>query len=67
MTAQLAEFLRRSMTLGARTEITLAEELELADRYLAVEQVRFGDRLKIERRVAPESLHCRCPRSCCSR
>ena len=61
MTAQLAEFLRRSMTLGARAEITLAEELELADRYLAVEQVRFGDRLRVERRVAPEALECRVP------
>jgi hypothetical protein len=61
MTAQLAEFLRRSMTLGARREITLAEELELADRYLAVEQVRFGDRLRVERRVAPEALECRVP------
>jgi LytS/YehU family sensor histidine kinase len=61
MTAQLAEFLRRSMTLGARTEITLAEELELADRYLAVEQVRFGERLRVERRVAPDALECRVP------
>ena len=28
--------------------VTLAQEIELAERYLAIEQVRFGNRLKVE-------------------
>jgi hypothetical protein len=41
----LAEFLRESLTLGGEERITLARELALIDRFLAVERVRFGARL----------------------
>jgi LytS/YehU family sensor histidine kinase len=35
--------------------VTLDEELALAEAYLAVEGVRFGDRLRVVRRIAPEA------------
>ncbi|WP_287932585.1 histidine kinase, partial [Arthrobacter sp.] len=35
---------------------TLAEELRCIDRYLLLESARFGDRLKISLRIAPEVL-----------
>jgi LytS/YehU family sensor histidine kinase len=41
----LADFLRRSLTVGARESIPLAEELDLAVQLLAIEKVRFGERL----------------------
>ncbi len=42
----LAELFRVALTdTGAAT--TLEEEVELARRYLAIEQIRFGDRLKV--------------------
>jgi sensor histidine kinase YesM len=41
----LADFLRRSLTFGSREAIPLAEELELAEQLLAIEKVRFGERL----------------------
>src|SRR5262249_55228009 len=44
----LAEFLRETLATGARERIPLATELELAGRFLAIEQVRFGDRLRVE-------------------
>lgn len=44
----LAEFLRESLALGAEDRITLARELALIDRFLAIERVRFGDRLGAE-------------------
>ena len=56
MCVLLSDFLRRSMSLGARQEITLAEEFELVDGYLAIEQVRFGDHLRIARDVSAD-LH----------
>ena len=43
----LADFLRDSLALGAEVRIPLARELELAGRFLEVERVRFGDRLRV--------------------
>jgi len=42
---RLADFLRRSLTLGSRETIPLAEELDLAEQLLSIEKARFGDRL----------------------
>ncbi len=47
----LADFLRRTLRLGERDDVALGEELALARAYLAVEQVRFGDRLAVEERI----------------
>ena len=44
----LADFLRETLALGARKQIPLPSELALARRFLAVEQVRFGERLQVE-------------------
>ena len=44
----LADFLRETLALGARKRIPLPSELALARRFLAVEQVRFGERLQVE-------------------
>src|SRR6185436_7613332 len=57
----LGDFLRRTLQLGAREAVTLREELALADRYLAIEQVRFGERLRVERAIDPAALECTMP------
>jgi LytS/YehU family sensor histidine kinase len=54
----LGDFLRLTLHLGGCEVVTLSEELALVDRYLAIEQVRFGERLKLERHVDPEALSC---------
>ena len=41
----LGDFLRRTLNLGARDRVTLAEELDLVRHYLEIESVRFGNRL----------------------
>jgi signal transduction histidine kinase len=38
-------------------EIPLARELEFFDDYVAIQQVRFADRLSVEKAVAPDTLH----------
>lgn len=45
----LADFLRETLRLGSNQRITLADELALAERYLAIEQVRLGSRLQVTR------------------
>jgi LytS/YehU family sensor histidine kinase len=51
----LADFLRESLTLGAEARIPLAREVALARRYLEIEHVRFGSRLRIATDVAPDA------------
>jgi hypothetical protein len=51
MTVLLGDFLRESLSLGAAERIPLARELALAEKYLEVERVRLGDRLRI--RLSP--------------
>jgi len=48
---RLGELLRASLELGARDAIPLHRELELARSYLAVERVRYGDRLRVEETI----------------
>jgi two-component system sensor histidine kinase AlgZ len=51
----LAEFLRMTLGLGEKSVIPLSEELGLLDRFLAIEKVRFGARLKVEENIQEES------------
>lgn len=44
----LADFFRSSVRLGAKDEIRIAEELDMARAYLDIERVRFGARLSAE-------------------
>ncbi len=41
--------------------VTLADEIALAQRYLAIEQVRFGDRLKVQWRLDPAAGSAKLP------
>jgi two-component system sensor histidine kinase AlgZ len=61
MCVELAEFLRESLRVGGATTIPLNEEVELADKYLAVERVRFGSRLRVEHEVSAEAGSCGVP------
>ena len=61
MCLKLAEFLRESLRVGAAQSIPLAEEVGLAERYLAIEQARFGARLRTEWRIAPDVRACQVP------
>lgn len=43
----LADFLRSTLTLGGKDRVTVADETALADRLLALERIRFGERLRV--------------------
>ena len=51
---QLGELLHASLREDGRDEITVAEEVALAERYLALQEMRFGDRLSHEMHIAPD-------------
>ena len=57
----LADFLRDTLDVSSRDRIPIAEELALTDRFLGIEQVRFGERLRVERHVDGSAAQCRVP------
>ena len=61
MAILLAEFLRRSLELGRRDTVPFGEELAHAAAYLAVERIRFGERLGYEEEVDDASRRCLVP------
>jgi two-component system sensor histidine kinase AlgZ len=61
MCVRLSEFLRNTLGLGERENISWREEIELARTYLEVERVRFGARLQVEMDVEDSCTDCRAP------
>jgi len=61
MCERLGEFLRLTLRLGSRETVTLAEELQLVDHYAAIEVVRFGDRLRLDKSIDPAALSAQLP------
>jgi two-component system, LytTR family, sensor kinase len=57
----LSDLLRRSLDTRRIQEVTLEEELELADRFLEIQQIRFGDRLSVVREIPRELLDATVP------
>jgi signal transduction histidine kinase len=61
MTALLGDFLRMTLRDLDRQEIPLRQEFEFLERYLAIEQMRFGSRLRFSVEAAPEILDAAVP------
>ena len=61
MCVLLGDFLRNTLKVSALERISLADELALVDAFLAIEQIRFGPRLHVERQVDTAALGCRVP------
>ena len=54
MVLSLSNFLRASLEKAPGDKITLADELTAQHQYLAIEQERFGDRLRLSEATPPE-------------
>lgn len=61
MLVRLAELLRHALDRSGRQWVSLREEMAFIDRYLTLEQMRFGDRLSVSRELAPEVLEAQVP------
>ncbi|MEO5820245.1 MAG: histidine kinase, partial [Vicinamibacteraceae bacterium] len=62
--AHLSDLLRWVLDDSEQQEVPLARELEYVRLYLAVERVRFSDRLHIDLRIAPDALDAAVPHLC---
>ena len=56
----LAELFRHALA-DATESVTLGQEIELAQRYMAIEQIRFGDRLQVLWSLDPEANPAKLP------
>ena len=55
MMTRLSELLRTTLESDQAQEIPLRQELSFLERYLEIEQTRFGSRLKVQMDIAPET------------
>lgn len=55
MLARLGDLLRAVLRQDSEPESTLHDEIELTRAYVALEQMRFGDRLNVQFNIAPEA------------
>jgi signal transduction histidine kinase len=60
--ARLSELLRQMLDDGNRAEISLAEELAFLEKYVDIQEARFGPRLLVSFAVEPSVLEARVPR-----
>lgn len=60
-TEHLGELLHASLRDDTRAEVTVDEEVLLAERYLALQRMRFGDRLQVEVHVPESAADCLVP------
>lgn len=56
MIVGLSEFLRRASEDSNRSQVTLAEEVEYLQRYVDIQKLRFGERLRVSVDI-PAELH----------
>lgn len=56
MIARLSDLLRYALESTEAQEVPLRQELAFLERYLEIEQTRFGDRLVIHKHIAPETM-----------
>lgn len=61
MVIELGNFFRKSLDLSASPTITLGEELALCEHYLAVEKIRFDNRLLTSINIDPALLSAKVP------
>jgi LytS/YehU family sensor histidine kinase len=55
MLIRLGDLLRYALESTEEQEVTLSQELDFLDRYIEIEQTRFGIRLSVEKQIAPET------------
>ena len=61
MIVGLSEFLRRASEDSHRPLVTLAEEVEYLQRYVDIQKVRFGERLRVSVEIPAELLNAQVP------
>ncbi len=62
MITRLSSLLRLSLENDTAQKISLGMEMEFLEQYIAIQRMRFNDRLIVDVRIPPETLHLLVPR-----
>jgi two-component sensor histidine kinase len=57
----LSDLLRLALSQAEKQEVPLRDEMDFVNRYLEIQQMRFGDKLRVEHDVASATLDCLVP------
>jgi len=61
LVTQLSTLFRYNLSTDTKAQTTLAEELEVCQHYLAIEDIRLGARLKVTFNICPDSKSAKIP------
>jgi two-component system, LytTR family, sensor kinase len=61
MLSKLSDLLRIALDQRGAQEVALKDELEFLQKYLEIEQARFGDRLSVDFTIEPQTLDAQVP------
>jgi LytS/YehU family sensor histidine kinase len=61
MLTRLSDLLRITLDNGGVQEVALKDELDFLDRYVQIQQVRFGDRLEVKMEIDSNALNANVP------
>jgi two-component system LytT family sensor kinase len=61
MIDQLGDLLRMTLHTSITQEVPLKEELDVLQKYLEIEQTRFGNRLRVSMHIQPDTLDAQVP------
>jgi sensor histidine kinase YesM len=61
MIDRLGDLLRMTLHTSITQEVPLKDELDVLQKYLEIEQTRFGDRLRVSMHIHPDTLDAQVP------
>ena len=61
MIDRLGDLLRMTLHTSSTQEVPLKDELDVLQKYLEIEQTRFGNRLRVTMHIQPETLDAQVP------
>src|SRR4030095_140248 len=61
MLIRLSDLLRAALARSRENEVLLRDELEFVKAYIELEQMRFGERLRVNLGIDPRTLEARVP------
>ena len=61
MLGSIRDLLGKTLVASRGPEITLEEEMSFIEDYLRIQEIRFGDRLKVRREIAPDAREANVP------